>query len=202
MSGPSHGPIRGPAHPRIAGAVLAAGAGTRMGRPKADLVAGGTRLLDRAIAAARNGGCAPVIAVVRAGMTADGAVVVVNAQPERGLRSSLDLAVAAAAQQGVDALVVLLVDAPGVGADAVRVVVSAWSPDRVVRARYGDRPGHPIAMSLEAWRAALAVADLDGGARRFLAAHPDLVDDVPAPGDPSDIDTPEDLLRWSADHDV
>jgi CTP:molybdopterin cytidylyltransferase MocA len=181
---------------RCAAAVLAAGAGARMGAPKALLVVDGVRLLDRAVGAAREAGCDPVFAVVRAGMTAAGARCVVNPEPERGMRSSLALAVEAAGD--ADALAVLLVDAPGVSAPAIAAVVAAWRPGRVAVARYGTRRGHPTVMAPGLWRAALAVAGADEGARAYLAAHPDLVDEVPVAGDPTDLDTPADLARWTA----
>jgi molybdenum cofactor cytidylyltransferase/nicotine blue oxidoreductase len=179
---------------QVAAAVLAAGAGSRMGAPKAQVVLGGARLLDRAIDAARTAGCSPVYAVVRAGTAVERAVAVVNPAPERGMRSSLELAVSAA--RGAEALAVLLVDTPGTGADAVRAVVAAWRPGRIALACDGRRRGHPAVMAPELWRAALELAGPDEGARAFLAAHPELVDEVDVPGDLSDVDTPDDLARW------
>lgn len=166
-----------------------------MGAPKAELVLDGARLVDRAVAAAREAACAPVIAVVRRGTDVAGATVIVNPDPERGMRSSLALAVDAAPAD-VDALAVLLVDAPGVGGDAVRAVVAAWTPGRVAVGRYAGRRGHPIVMALDLWRAALALAGPDEGARALLAGRPELVDDVDVPGDPTDLDTPDDLAQW------
>jgi CTP:molybdopterin cytidylyltransferase MocA len=174
--------------------VLAAGAGQRMGTPKADLVVGGSRLLDRAVAAARQAGCAPVFAVVREGTAVVDVEVVINPAPERGMRSSLALAVDAAADTEV--LAVLLVDVPGIGPDAIRAVIAAWTPGRIAVGRYGDRWAHPIVMAPDLWRTALAGAGADEGARALLAARADLVDSVDVAGDPTDLDTPDDLARW------
>ena len=179
----------------IAGAVLAAGSGSRLGRPKAGLVVDGTRLVDRAVAVLREGGCAPVVAVVRPGTSVAGAVVIVNDDPERGMRSSLELAVAAAGSDA-DALAVVLVDMPGIGAAAVHAVLAAWRPGRIAIARYGRGRGHPTVMPLDLWRQALALAGPDEGARALLAARADLVDEVPVDGDPADLDTPDDLATW------
>lgn len=177
--------------------VLAAGAGTRMGQPKAELRIGGTRLVDRAVAVLRDGGCEPVLAVVRMGVPVPGARVVVNERPERGMRSSLDLAIAAVGEsEDVEAVAVLLVDAPGIGAQAVRKVVQAWRPGHIAVATFDAGRGHPIAMSPAMWRAALAIAGPDEGARAYLAANAALVDEIPAPGDPADVDMPRDLVRW------
>lgn len=165
-----------------------------MGSPKAELVVDGARLLDRAVAAAVEADCGPVHAVVRVGTAVPGSTAaIVNPRPERGMRSSLELAVAAAAD--AEALAVLLVDTPGVAADAIRTVVRAWRPGRVAVARYPSGPGHPIVMAPQLWRTALASAAPDEGARAFLAAHPELVDAVDVDGDPSDLDTPDDLAR-------
>lgn len=166
-----------------------------MGRPKAELVVDGARLLDRAVRALHEGGCDPVLAVVRDGTVLQGAQPIVNPAPERGMRSSLDLAVAALGAD-VDALAVLLVDAPGIGADAVRAVVGAWQPGRIAAGRYGGRRAHPIVMAADLWHAALELAAPDEGARPLLAAYPELVDDVDVAGDPADLDTPDDLARW------
>lgn len=176
----------------IVGAVVAAGAGSRMGQPKGELVLDGLRLVDRAVAVLRDGGCDRVVAVVRAGVGVPGAEVIENPRPERGLRASVDLAIAAAGDCA--AVMVLPVDMPGVSAAAVRAVTAGWRPGRVAMAHYGGVAGHPVLMAPDLWRAALTSAGPDEGARRFLADHPHLVDLVPAVGDPADLDTPTDLL--------
>lgn len=178
----------------VSGLVLAAGAGHRMGRPKADLVVDGERLVDRAVRVLRAGGCAEVVAVVRAGSVApDGARPVVNPDPERGMGSSLRLALSAAAG---DRAVILLVDTPEVGVDAIRAVLAVDAP--VAVARYGARRGHPVAIRREWWADVAIRAEGDEGARPFLRAHPELIVDVDCPGDPADLDTPEELAAWSA----
>ncbi|MBE7187221.1 MAG: NTP transferase domain-containing protein [Jatrophihabitans endophyticus] len=168
-----------------------------MGRPKAEIVLDGERLLDRAVRALTAAGCEPVLAVVRAGTAVAGARPVVNPDPERGQRSSLALAVDAAGD--ADALAVVLVDTPGIGPDAIAAVTAAWRPGRIAVARYaatdGPRRGHPTVMSPALWRRALELAGPDEGAKSLLASHPELVDVVDAPGDPTDLDTPEDVAR-------
>jgi molybdenum cofactor cytidylyltransferase/nicotine blue oxidoreductase len=166
-----------------------------MGRPKAELVVAGERLVDRAVRVLAQGGCDPVLAIVRDGVAAPGARIVVNPDPGRGMRSSLDLAVSATGD--ADALAVLLVDVPGVTAEAVRTVLAGWRAGRIAVGSYGDRRGHPIVAAPEVWRAALALAGPDEGARALLGTCPDLVDEIEVAGDPTDLDTPEDLARWT-----
>ena len=121
----------------VAAAVLAAGSGSRMGRPKAEIVVDGHRLVDRMVLTLREAGCQPILAVVRAGVLVPGARGVVNPTPHRGMRSSLELAVEAAGD--VEALAVLLVDVPGVDSRGVAQTVAAWRPGRIAVAAYGER---------------------------------------------------------------
>jgi CTP:molybdopterin cytidylyltransferase MocA len=180
---------------RIAGAVLAAGSGTRMGTPKASLVVDGQRLVDHAVQALVDGGCAPVLVVARCGVAVAAARAVVNEDPSRGMRSSLALAVDAAPD--VDAMAVLLVDLPGVTSAAVAPVIGAWRPGRIAIATYRGRRGHPTVMAIDLWREALTLAGPDEGARMLLASRPGLVDEIAVAGAPDDLDTPDDLARWT-----
>jgi CTP:molybdopterin cytidylyltransferase MocA len=82
-------------------------------------------------------------------------------------------------------------------AGAVRATVAGWRPGRVAIANYHGQRGHPTVMSPQLWSDSIAAAAPDEGARSWLAEHADLVDEVDVTGDPSDLDTPEDLRRWS-----
>lgn len=181
----------------VLGVVLAAGSGTRMGTPKASLVVAGERLLDRAVDALRNGSCDSVLAVVPVGVSGPpGVTVLENPLAHTGMRSSLELALTVADTN--DALAVMLVDTPGVGATAVGAVVGHWrsSPSRISVAVYNGRRGHPTVMTAARWAAAVALAAPDEGARAYLQANAADVDKVPVDGDPTDLDTPADLTRW------
>jgi CTP:molybdopterin cytidylyltransferase MocA len=183
---------------RVSAVVLAAGAGSRMGTPKAEIVVDGRRLVVRAVTAMAHGGCDEVVAVVRADTApVDGARVVVNPAPERGMRSSLVLGLAAVSGDGV---AVLLVDTPGIEADSIEAVLNRWraEPERIAVASFAGRRGHPIVMAAEHWQAAMVLAGADEGARRYLDLNPHLVDDVAAPGNPVDLDVPGDLRAWRA----
>ena len=169
-----------------------------MGTPKADLLVDGRRLVERAVAALAAAGCAEVIVVVRPGTApVPGARRVVNPAPDRGMRSSLVLGLAAA---GGDGVAVLLVDTPGIGADAIRAVVDRWraDPTRIVVASFAGRRAHPIVMAASRWPAAVARAGPEEGARRYLDEQARLVDEVGVVGDPSDLDRPGDLMAWRA----
>lgn len=178
----------------VSGLLLAAGAGARFGTPKAQVTLGGVRLLDRALDVLRAGGCDDIVAVLRTPEDIPGVTTVVNPHPEQGMGSSLRLGLAACTGE---IAVVLLVDTPGIGADAVRAVLDTTSAGaEVAIADFGGHRSPPVAFVRSHWAEVAARAEGDQGARGFLQAHPELVTAVPCSGDPGDIDTPDDLARW------
>jgi nicotine blue oxidoreductase len=184
---------------RVAGVVLAAGAGVRFGGPKALARLDGERLVDRAVGTLRHGGCTPVLVVEGAAPLAPvDAEIVANADWAQGMGTSLRAALTALEErQDADAAVLLLVDTPWVAAEAVRRVVDAYvaSGSRAVQAGYDGVPGHPVLLARSAWREAAELAVGDQGARGWLRRHRDEVTlvDCTGIGDPRDVDRPEDL---------
>lgn len=182
----------------VAGLVLAAGAGRRFGGPKALATIGGERLVDRAVRTVRDGGADPVYVVAGAApLAVAGAVVVDNPDWATGMGSSLRAGLAALPDDS-EAVLVVLVDQPGLTAAAVaRLLDSAGrtGPDTVAVATYGGQQRHPVALGRHHWREVSDRAVGDVGARPFLAAHPDLVTPVECGdvADAQDLDTAEDL---------
>src|SRR5690606_3048708 len=189
---------RATARDRPAGLLLAAGEGARLGTPKALVVLGGERLVDRGVRGLREGGCKPVLVVLGAAVVpVRGAVVVRNPDWRTGMGSSLRTGLAALPPEAEHVLIAL-VDQPGVGAEAVRrLVAAAHSGARVAVATYGGARRNPVLIAREHFDEVAATAVGDTGARAFLRAHPELVTEVPCDdvADPADIDTPDDLLR-------
>jgi CTP:molybdopterin cytidylyltransferase MocA len=188
----------------VAAVILAAGAGTRMGGPKALLEFEGRLLIERAVETATRGGCTDVIAVLGAGadevrQRADlrRARVVVNEQWATGMGSSLRAGLSELTPgRRVDAALVLLVDQPFVGPPAVNAVLDAWrNGARLATASYGGRRGHPVLFGHEYWAEAALSAKADAGARSLLAEHAADLVLVPcdAFADPRDLDTPADV---------
>lgn len=183
-------------HDHVAGLLLAAGEGRRLGRPKALVEIGGERLVDRGIAMLRTAGCGPVL-VVTGSVTVEviGAVVVPNPDWRSGMGSSLRTGLAAL-PPSCPAVVVALVDQPRVTSEAVRRLLEAHhSGVRIAVATYGGRPRNPVLISAEHFEEVAERAEGDVGARAFLRAHPELVTSVPCDdvAAPDDIDTPADL---------
>jgi CTP:molybdopterin cytidylyltransferase MocA len=167
------------------GVLLAAGAGTRIGRPKG-LVRddGGVPWVVRSVRVLRDGGCGPIGVVVGAAaeevtallvdteLLADGGVTIVPSPDwESGMSASLRSGLSWASETPAEAVVVHLVDMPDVGADVVRRVLTAGvgSGEAVLsRAGYDGRAGHPILMGRTHWEAAAAAATGDRGAGSYL----------------------------------
>ncbi|WP_274563653.1 nucleotidyltransferase family protein [Streptomyces spiramyceticus] len=192
--------------PVVAGLLLAAGGGRRLGgRPKALLEHRGRPLVEHAVRVLREGGCGPVHVVLgaaaaevreRADLT--GCVLVDNPEWEEGMGSSLRAGLASLAGTGAPAALVSLVDQPGIGAAAVCRVVAAYrSPASLVTATYDGKRGHPVLFGAERWEAVAATATGDRGARAYLKEHEASITPVEC-GDVAeayDIDTAEDLFH-------
>lgn len=187
---------------RVAGILLAAGEGSRLGQPKALVELGGQTLAERGVAMLRDGGTDPVLLVTGAARaTVSGARTVRNLDWRTGMGSSLAAGLHALelAEDGdVVAAVVALADQPLVGAEAVRRLITAYSGGATVAvAAYDGKPRNPVLLARGHWPDVLALAVGDTGARPFLRAHPEWVTLVECgdTGSPFDIDTPEDLAR-------
>ncbi|WP_052129284.1 nucleotidyltransferase family protein [Clavibacter michiganensis] len=172
---------------RIAGVVLAAGAGTRFGGPKALAThPDGTPWLATAIRALADAGCSPVLVVL--GARADEAAALLAALPEPaparlvraddwadGMSASLRAALRAAA--AVDpppvALAVVPVDVPDLDAATVRRVLDAGpvDPSTLRQAAFRGRPGHPALLGRDHWDPLAAAVQGDAGARGYLASR-------------------------------
>jgi CTP:molybdopterin cytidylyltransferase MocA len=182
----------------VAGLVLAAGAGRRFGRPKALVELDGERLVDRMVWVLREGGCQPLVVIAGAApLVVPGATVIDNPDWHTGMGSSLRAGLAALPQQ-VTAVVIVLVDTPWLGADAVHRLIQAHEAGaELAVATYSGGRGHPVLLGRTHWRGAAASAVGDSGARAYLASRPAGVVEVDCTGtgDPRDVDHPSELGR-------
>lgn len=195
----------------VLGLLLAAGAGRRMGSPKALLRDNaGTPFVARAIGVLLEGGCDSVLVVT--GASADEATrlleetgwadhpavaVVFAADWDEGMGASLRAGLSTAFGAEASSALVTLVDLPDVGADVVRRVLGQRSGDEdaLARATYDGRPGHPVLLGRGHWAGVIGSARGDTGARDYLTANPPVPVECGDLATGRDADTPEDLRR-------
>lgn len=187
------------------GLVLAAGAGRRMGGPKAlvRLTDGGPTLVETAVARVVEGGCDRVVVVVGAAgdlaaavLQGSGARVVHADDWDEGMGASLRAGLAHLEQGDDDLALVTLVDLPDVTSDVVRrVLTTAEGEGRaaLTRAAYGGVPGHPVAIGRDHWAGVIATARGDRGARDHLGATPHHLVECGDLATGRDLDTAGDL---------
>ncbi|MDT0266350.1 nucleotidyltransferase family protein [Streptomyces sp. DSM 44915] len=195
---------------RVAGVLLAAGGGRRLGgRVKALLPYRGRPLVELVVGELRAAGCAPVVVVLGAGVdevlaraALDDCLVVRNPAWESGMGSSLRAGLAALgglAEPPAGALVAL-VDQPFVGTAAMaRVAGALRSPETLAAAAYRGERGHPVLLGAAHLAGVAEAARGDRGARDYLRARADRLTLVECAdvADPGDLDHPADLRRLS-----
>ena len=189
---------------RVGGLVLAAGEGSRFGGTKQLAPLEGRPLLEHALASVA--ALSPRVVVlghaaqeILAAVDLQGAEPVIFEDWRDGQSASLRCGVAALGN--VDAAVVVLGDQPRITAEAVAAMVAAAPalgagsrPPGALRASYAGTPGHPVMLG----RALLdRVGELRGdvGFRDLLDGRPIREVEVGGLGDPTDIDTQEELAR-------
>ena len=188
----------------IAAVVLAAGASTRMGEPKALLrVPDGRRYLEAIADAARDGGCGELAVVlgpphgetIRASLPAT-ATVAWNPDPARGMLSSVQVGLATLSS-AVTAALVWPVDIPFVAPATVRTLVMHHGT--IVVPMHNLRGGHPLRLG-RAWFDEVMTLDPARGLKALLEAHAAEVTRLPVEDRAVlvDVDTPEDYARTRA----
>ncbi|MEP6481379.1 MAG: NTP transferase domain-containing protein [Rhodoglobus sp.] len=159
------------------GIVLAAGAGTRAGGPKALLRLGdGMPWVAVAATVLLDAGCRRVVVVLgamerlaRPLVPADERVsIVVAADWQLGMSASLRAGLAAAT--GAAALVTL-VDLPWMPVAVAQRVGAGPTAAALRQATFDGRPGHPVLIGSEHWSAVAASLAGDHGARKYLVDH-------------------------------
>jgi CTP:molybdopterin cytidylyltransferase MocA len=187
----------------LAGLVLAAGAGSRMGTPKALLRdEKGLAWAVRAVRALRAGGCGDVHVVVgalgdevAAELESEDVRVVEASHWAEGMGASLRAGLAALADTDANptAVLVAVVDMPGLDAAVVRRMARYAVPDALARATYHGIPGHPVVLGCEHLDEVARHAHGDVGARDFLRDHPPSLVECSDLSDGTDVDEPGQL---------
>ncbi len=183
----------------IAAVILAAGEGRRFhGRThKLRAVVRGRPLVRWAVDHALEAGLDETIVVAGAVDLVDvvptTVTLIQNEAWEQGQALSLQVAVNYAQHVGHEAVVVGLGDMPGVPASAWRAVADAEG--EVVTAEFAGRRSPPVKLASSIWP--LLPLSGDEGARGLIRQRPDLVVQVSCEGESTDVDTLEELARWT-----
>jgi molybdenum cofactor cytidylyltransferase/nicotine blue oxidoreductase len=162
----------------IHGLLLAAGAGSRMGMPKALVHDEHGSWLVRGVRALHEGGCEEVTVVLGASAAEAAALVgeldvsvVVADDWAEGMSASLRAGLTGLGGSATAALVTL-VDLPDVSSRVVaRIIAGAADAAVLRRATYDGRPGHPVLLGRAQWAGIVAETSGDRGARDYLAAR-------------------------------
>jgi len=189
----------------IAGIILAAGASSRMGTPKALLEYRGETFIGRLIRLI-SVACSPVIVAVghphgdaiRA--AGPGAQFAVNPDPSRGQLSSLQCALALVPEQ-TEGFLFQPVDCPAVAAETVTRIAGALREHPLVIPRYERQRGHPVGVRRELIAEFLALP-AEASTKEIIRRHAARTYylDVDDAGVLGDVDDPEAyrLLQESA----
>ncbi|WGW12404.1 nucleotidyltransferase family protein [Saxibacter everestensis] len=200
-----------------AGIILAAGAGRRMGKPKALLrTEEGISWARHSYDVLRAADVAHIVVVLgaeadRVGAEFPGAKHSVDraASPDLVVADSWRLGIGASLGAGLrhlladrvtDAALVTLVDTPGVSSAVVhRLLDAASGQSALARASYNGVPLHPVLLGRDHWGGIIETAQGDTGARDYLRDRADDVRLIECAdiGSGIDIDTPEQLTEWN-----
>ena len=186
---------------RIGAVVLAAGASTRFGSPKALAELDGRPIPEHVLDAVREAGIDAIVLGHAADEIEDGIDwlderVVRNPDP-RELSSSLQIGLdaIAEAEPAVQAALVVLGDQPRTRPAVIRALIAAARTSElgIIAPTYADGGGaNPILLRREAFDLADETSG-DRGLGPVLEARPELVLEVLVPGSNPDVDTPADL---------
>lgn len=199
-TGPIHLPAQD-AGPLVSAVILAAGASTRMGRPKLAIPVRGTPMIRRVAEAALASRCGEVIVVLgthaelyRSLLDGLAVRIVENPDPARGMGSSLRTG-AESVSSIASGVVILLADQPFVSADVINRLIEAAAADRrriVASAHRGV--ACPPAYFPRRFFPELTALEGDRGARSVIQAHAGECVLVPLPESCAvDVDTGADL---------
>lgn len=184
--------------------LLAAGAGIRFAGDTHKLRAplDGRPVLSHALDALVGSGLEALVVTGAADvddLVPDGVQILRNDRWAEGQATSVQLGIDEARRRGHDAVVVGLGDQPFVGAAAWRAVADA--DGELAVATYAGRRGHPVRLGAAVWDLLPTVGDEVG--RALMRSRPQLVLEIPCDAghtsadETADIDTLEDLRRWS-----
>ncbi len=189
----------------IGAVILAAGGSSRLGHPKQLLKFRGDTLVRRAVRAATEAQCTPVVVVagengeeIERELHGTCAVLVPNSEWRHGLGTSIRCGLRQL-DDSTESVVLLTCDQPLVDAAVIAELTRAQEKTGkpIVASSYANTLGVPALFDRSCFSALLSLLD-ESGAKSLIAARPNDVASVPFEDGAVDIDTPEDFERLTA----
>lgn len=118
-----------------------------------------------------------------------------NFRWSEGIATSLWVGIEKARELGIESVVVGLGDQPGISSNSWRAVADSHGRPIAIATYHGKRR-NPVRLDRSIWDMLPRLGD--EGARAIFKAYPELVEEVDCMGDPRDIDTLEDLIKWNS----
>lgn len=180
--------------------LLAAGASTRLGKPKQELHFEGATLLERAIRTAQNSVCTPIVVVLSPDATlpestTKAVTFVKNSDWAEGMAASIRCGLTKLLKlvPGVDSCLFMVCDQPFVTEALLNnIVLTRRECDKcIVASTYNDTLGTPVLFDKSYFPRLLALQGQQG-AKMLVLKHKEDVAAVPFPLGYIDIDTTED----------
>jgi molybdenum cofactor cytidylyltransferase len=193
----------------LRGVILAAGASTRMGTPKAALTLfrPGDTFVSALVSRFVEAGLPDVVVITGAaeqpvrqalGRIRPPVRVVHNSRWQEGQLTSLLAGLAVPPGEVLEGVMMTLVDAPLVSVATLRLLLRTWRHTRapIVRPARGATHGHPVIFDAAVF-AELRMADPRVGAKSVVRTHAERIANVPVEDDGAfiDIDTPDDYQQ-------
>ncbi|MCX5981101.1 MAG: nucleotidyltransferase family protein [Nostocales cyanobacterium LacPavin_0920_SED1_MAG_38_18] len=193
----------------IAIIILAAGASTRMGRPKQLLLYQGISLLRHTIENAVASVCKPIVVVlgsnaenIRSQISESDIKIVENPDWHLGMSSSIRRGISSIITdyQNIDAVVITVCDQPFISADIINNLVSKYYNTKkpIIACEYANTLGVPVLFN-QSFFSELANLSEDIGAKKLIRNHHNEVFSIPFPLGAIDIDTPNDYQQIEHD---
>jgi len=188
----------------IVAVILAAGASSRMGRPKMLLPFGESTVIETVVQNVTASRASHTVVVLGSGWTRIYQLlehlpveVIVNPRPELGMISSAQWALAQM-NQSADGVLFVLGDQPLIPTRVHDALIDAFSyhPDQIIVPTYEGKRGHPVLFGAR-FRDAILNLPTDRGLNTLLHEHHDAVHELPVDTDTIllQMNTPEEYQK-------
>lgn len=185
--------------------ILAAGASSRMGKPKQSLEFKGETLLQRAVQTALKSACRPIVVVL--GSQIDilkneikdfDVQIAENAGWKRGMSSSIKTGLNRILEinNQISGVVIMVCDQPFVSAELIKQIVEKYRKTNslIVASEYSATLGVPALFGSQIFSRLLELEN-SGGAKEIIKQFQNKTIAVPFEKGNFDIDTPEDYVK-------